>query len=85
MPDHDRIGELKLDDIREPGPGFVPFFQGLTLAVLSIIAFIFPDPQRRWRLLERLAQGRGSSAIFAGLVVICLLPKFSAFTSTHSC
>ena len=38
---------LKLDDIHEPGPGFVPFFLGLTLAILSIIAFIFPETQKK--------------------------------------
>ena len=38
---------LKLDQIQEPGPGFVPFFLGLALAVLSVIALIFPSPQKK--------------------------------------
>jgi putative tricarboxylic transport membrane protein len=71
---------LKLDDIRDPGPGFVPFFLGLTLAILSIIAFIFPDPQKKmaafwndWR------KGRDILSIFAGLVVYLLLVRILGF------
>ena len=71
---------LKLDDIREPGPGFVPFFLGLALAVLSIIAFIFPDLQKKaaafWNDWRR---GRGIIAIFAGLVVYLSLAKILGF------
>jgi putative tricarboxylic transport membrane protein len=71
---------LKLDDIRDPGPGFVPFFLGLTLAVLSIVAFIFPDTQKKmaafwndWR------KGRDIVFIFAGLVVYLLLARILGF------
>lgn len=71
---------LKLDTVREPGPGFAPFFLGLALAVLSIIAFIFPDPQKKmaafwndWR------NGRGIIAIFAGLVLYLSLAKIFGF------
>lgn len=71
---------LKLDDIRDPGPGFVPFFLGLTLAALSITAFIFPDTQKKmaafwndWR------KGRGIIFIFAGLVVYLLLVRMLGF------
>ena len=71
---------LKLDDIREPGPGFVPFFLGLTLAVLSIIAFIFPDLQKKaaafwndWR------KGRVIIVIFAGLVAYLSLIRVLGF------
>jgi putative tricarboxylic transport membrane protein len=71
---------LKLDTIRDPGPGFVPFFLGLTLAVLSIIAFIFPEKQKKpsafwndWR------KGRGIVLIFAGLVVYLSLVRVLGF------
>ena len=72
--------KLRLDDVRDPGPGFVPFFLGLTLAVLSIIAFIFPDTQKKmaafwndWR------KGRDIIFIFAGLVVYLLLVRTLGF------
>jgi hypothetical protein len=71
---------LKLDDIRDPGPGFVPFFLGLTLAILSIIAFIFPDTQKKmvafWNDWQK---GRVIIFIFAGLVVYLLLVKILGF------
>ena len=72
--------KLRLDDVRDPGPGFVPFFLGLTLAVLSIIAFIFPDKQKKmaafwsdWR------KGRVIIVIFAGLVVYLSLIRVLGF------
>jgi putative tricarboxylic transport membrane protein len=71
---------LKLDTIRDPGPGFVPFFLGLTLAILSIIAFIFPDKQKKmaafWNDWQR---GRGIIVIFAGLIVYLLLVRILGF------
>jgi putative tricarboxylic transport membrane protein len=71
---------LKLDDIREPGPGFVPFFLGLTLAILSIIAFIFPDAQKKTAAFWNDWQnGRGIISIFAGLVVYLLLVRILGF------
>ena len=71
---------LKLDDIRDPGPGFVPFFLGLTLAILSIIAFIYPDKQKKaaafWNDWQK---GRDIIFIFAGLVVYLLLVRILGF------
>ncbi|MHB8770329.1 MAG: tripartite tricarboxylate transporter TctB family protein [Syntrophales bacterium] len=71
---------LKLDDVREPGPGFVPFVFGLTLAVLSVIAFIFPDTQKKaaafWNDWQK---GRGIIAIFGGLIVYLLLVRVLGF------
>lgn len=71
---------LKLDDIRDPGPGFVPFFLGLTLAILSIIALIHPDTQKKmvafWNDWQK---GRGIIFIFAGLVVYLLLVRILGF------
>ena len=71
---------LKLDDIRDPGPGFFPFFLGLTLAILSIIAFIFPDKQKEtvafWHDWHK---GRDIIFIFAGLIVYLLLVRSLGF------
>ena len=39
---------LKLDDIHDPGPGFVPFFLGLALAILSIhLLLLSPTPAKK--------------------------------------
>ena len=71
---------LKLDDIRDPGPGFVPFFLGLTLAILSIIAFIFPDAQKKMAAFwNDWQKGWGIISIFAGLVVYLLLVRILGF------
>ena len=71
---------LRLDDIRDPGPGFVPFFLGLTLAALSIIAFIFPDPQKKMAAFwNDWQKGRGIILIFVGLVVYLALVRVLGF------
>jgi hypothetical protein len=71
---------LKLDAIRDPGPGFVPFFLGLSLAILSVIAFIFPDTQQRmtafWNDWRR---GRDIPVIFIGLTVYLLIIRIIGF------
>lgn len=71
---------LKLDDVREPGPGFFPFVLGLTLAILSIIAFLFPDAQKKaaafWNDWQK---GRGVIAIFGGLIVYLALVRVLGF------
>lgn len=71
---------LRLDDIRDPGPGFVPFFLGLTLAILSIIALIFPDTQKKMAAFwNDWQKGRDIIFIFAGLVVYLLLVRLLGF------
>jgi putative tricarboxylic transport membrane protein len=71
---------LKLDTIRDPGPGFVPFFLGLTLAILSIIAFIFPDKQQKMAAFwNDWQKGRGIVLIFVGLVVYLSLVRVLGF------
>jgi putative tricarboxylic transport membrane protein len=71
---------LKLDAIRDPGPGFVPFFLGLTLAILSIIAFIFPDMQiKKAAFWNDWRKGRVILSLFAGLVVYLLLVRLLGF------
>ena len=71
---------LKLDEIREPGPGFFPFFLGLTLAILSIIAFIFPEQKKKMAAVwDDWQKGRGIVSIFAGLIVYLLLVRTLGF------
>ena len=71
---------LRLDDIRDPGPGFVPFFLGLTLAVLSIIALIFPDNQKKMAAFwNDWQKGRVIIVIFVGLVVYLSLVRVLGF------
>ena len=71
---------LKLDEIREPGPGFFPFFLGLTLAILSIIAFIFPEQQKKMAAFwNDWQKGWGIVSIFAGLIVYLLLVRTLGF------
>jgi putative tricarboxylic transport membrane protein len=71
---------LKLDTIRDPGPGFFPFFLGLTLAILSIIAFVFPDTQKKMAAFwNDWHKGRGIVFIFTGLIVYLLLVRILGF------
>ncbi len=71
---------LKLDDVREPGPGFLPFVLGLTLAVLSVIAFLVPDAQKKAAAFwDDWQKGRGIIAIFAGLIVYLALVRVLGF------
>jgi putative tricarboxylic transport membrane protein len=71
---------LKLDTVRDPGPGFVPFFLGLTLAGLSIIAFIFPDSQKKMAAFwNDWQKGRVIIVIFLGLVAYLSLVRVLGF------
>ena len=71
---------LKIDQVQEPGPGFVPFFLGLALAILSVISLIFPYPQKKavafWNDWQK---GQGIIYIFGGFVVYLLLLKTLGF------
>ena len=42
----------------EPGPGFLPFWAGVTLAVMSIALFLASYAGRRWREENRAAASR---------------------------
>jgi len=71
---------LKLGDIHEPGPGFVPFFLGLAMAILSILSFFFPDSRKKgaafWNDWQR---GQSTFYVFAGLIAYLLLFKILGF------
>lgn len=71
---------LSLDTIHNPGPGFVPFFLGLSLALLSLLSFMVPDrqvkPEAFWNNLER---GKSIFFIFAGLGIYLVLLSIAGF------
>ncbi len=71
---------LKLDNIHDPGPGFVPFFLGLSLAILSILSFLFGKPQKKeaafWNDWQR---GQSIFYIFTGLTFYLFLFKILGF------
>lgn len=71
---------LSLDTIHNPGPGFVPFFLGLSLALLSLLSFMVSDrqvkPEAFWNNLER---GKSIFFIFAGLGIYLVLLNIAGF------
>ena len=71
---------LSLGDIHNPGPGFVPFFLGLSMTILSFLSFLSPDMKIAgdafWNQWER---GKSILYIFAGLIVYLLLLKTLGF------
>ena len=71
---------LKLNSVHHPGPGFMPFFLGLFLALLSILSFFFPDRRKKgpafWNDWQR---GRSTFYMLAGLIAYLLLFKVLGF------
>ena len=67
---------LKVGTIHNPGPGFMPFFLGLALALLAVLAFFFPEPPENaasfWKDWRR---GASTFYIFAGFTVYVFLLK----------
>jgi putative tricarboxylic transport membrane protein len=71
---------LKLDSIHNPGPGFMPFFLGLALAILSILSLFFTKEQDDVAALWKDWKRRKSTFyIVAGLVIYLLLLKTLGF------
>ena len=55
---------LKLNTIHNPGPGFMPFFLGLSLAILAVLAFFLPGiAQEGGGFLEGLEE-RGEHVLY---------------------
>ena len=78
---------LKIDQFQEPGPGFVPFFLGLALAILSVISLIFPYPQKK-AVAPSGTIGRRDRALFTSLEdssFICSSSRRSVSISARSC
>lgn len=71
---------LRLDTIHNPGPGFMPFFLGLSLAFLSILCLFSQDLGRKglafWNDWQR---SRSTLYVFAGLIAYLLLFKVLGF------
>ena len=71
---------LKLNNIHNPGPGFMPFFLGLSLAILSILSLFFPDRRKQgpafWNDWQR---GQSTFYMLAGLIAYLLLFKVLGF------
>jgi putative tricarboxylic transport membrane protein len=65
---------LSLGEVRNPGPGFVPFFLGLVIAMLSIFCFFLPDKDAEiWFQLNGWEGEKTIFSILVGLVVYLLL------------
>jgi hypothetical protein len=65
---------LSLDDIHNPGPGFMPFALGISLLLLSLLVFLVPGEKPKeagwnWDALKR------NLFILAGLLIYMLLFK----------
>jgi putative tricarboxylic transport membrane protein len=71
---------LKLNTIHNPGPGFMPFYLGLALAILAVLAIVFPEPSENsaafWKEWQR---GKSTFYIFAGLIIYLFLLKALGF------
>jgi putative tricarboxylic transport membrane protein len=71
---------LRLNTIHNPGPGFMPFFLGLSLALLSILSLFSPDLRRKglafWNGWQR---SQSTFYVFAGLIAYLLLFKVLGF------
>jgi len=73
-------GRLSLGDVHNPGPGFVPFFLGLSIAVLSVLCFLLPDRE----VAAGMQWGRWEGEkmilyIFGGLIIYLLLLQVIGF------
>jgi putative tricarboxylic transport membrane protein len=71
---------LRLNNVHNPGPGFMPFFLGLSLVILSILSLLFPDLRNKgaafWKDWQR---ERSTFYLFVGLVAYLLLFKILWF------
>jgi hypothetical protein len=72
---------LSLDDIHNPGPGFMPFALGISLLLLSLLVFLVPGEKPKEAGLNREALKR-NLLILAGLVIYMLLFKPLGFYLT---
>jgi hypothetical protein len=72
--------QLKLNTVHNPGPGFMPFFLGLCLAIFAVLAFLFPGLSKHealfWKDWRRSAS---TFYIFAGLTVYLFLLRVLGF------
>jgi len=72
--------KLSLDDVHNPGPGFVPFFLGIAMAVLSVISLLMPDKRARGTIFwNNWKKGKNIFFIIMGLVIYILLINILGF------
>lgn len=71
---------LRLNTIHNPGPGFMPFFLGLSLALLSILSLFFLDRRITGPALwDGWRKSQSTFYVFAGLIAYLLLFKVLGF------
>jgi putative tricarboxylic transport membrane protein len=71
---------LLLGDIHNPGPGFVPFFLGLAMAILSTLSFFMPTGRKSAEAFwNNWQKGKNVFAIFAGMFIYLVLLSAMGF------
>lgn len=71
---------LSIDTVRNPGPGFVPFFLGLSMALLSIVSFLMPEGKARAEAFwNNWQKGKSIFYIFAGTFFYLILMRIMGF------
>jgi putative tricarboxylic transport membrane protein len=71
---------LSFGGVHSPGPGFIPFFLGLSMAGLSLLCFFSPDLQLPGDAFwNSWAQGHSIVLIFAALTVYLILFNLLGF------
>jgi len=71
---------LSLGDIHNPGPGFVPFFLGLSMVVLSVLSLLAPDIRVKAAAFWDSRQiGKKIFYIFIGLMSYLVFLKILGF------
>lgn len=67
---------LSLDNVHNPGPGFVPFFLGLFMAILSLLSLLLPDHKvGKEAFWNNWQKGKDIFYIFAGMLAYLILLK----------
>ena len=77
---------LSLGDIHNPGPGFVPFFLGLSMAFLSGLNFCVPDVKMtKGTFWNNWQAAKNILLIFSGLIIYLILLKPLGFLIDTFC
>ncbi|MGH7824499.1 MAG: tripartite tricarboxylate transporter TctB family protein [Candidatus Binatia bacterium] len=71
---------LSLGEVRNPGPGLVPFVLGLSIAALSILCFLLPDREAEgWFRWDCWEGEKTIFSIFGGFILYLLLLQVLGF------
>ena len=69
-----------LGNLHNPGPGFVPFFLGIVMALLTVISFWIPDKrENKTAFWNNRRKGKNIFFIILGLVIYVLLINILGF------